>query len=71
MAVGLSSVKGSVQEAAPEPGTDPGRITRRRQSRKSLVQSSAAGLSEKQKQIRPLQKELKEAQSERDMRTRC
>jgi transposase len=67
MAVESSYAKGSVQEAARVPGIDSGRITRWRQSRKSPGQSSNAGLSEEQKQIRQLQKELKEAQLERDI----
>jgi transposase len=67
MAVELSYAKGSVQEAARELGIDSGRITKWRQSRKSPGQSPNAGLSEEQKQIRQLQKELKEAQLERDI----
>ena len=59
MAVVLSYAKGAVQEAARESGIDPGRITRWRQCRKSPGQPSTAGLSEEQKQIRQLQKELK------------
>ncbi len=67
MAVELSYAKGSVQEAASELGIDSGRITKWRQSRKSPSQSPNGGLSEEQKQIRQLQKELKEAQLERDI----
>ena len=69
MAVELSHAKGSLQEAARELGIDSGRITKWRQSHKSPGQSlsSTAGLSEEQKLIKRLQKELKEAQLERDI----
>jgi transposase len=67
MAVELSYAKGSVQEAARELGIDSGRITKWRQSCKSPGQSPNARLSEEQKQIRQLQKELKEVQLERDI----
>ncbi len=65
MAVELSDAKGSVQEAARELGIDSGRITKWRQSRKSPSQTPTARLSEEQKQIKQLQKEL--AQIERDI----
>ena len=69
MAVELSHAKGSVQEVARELGIDSSRITKWRQSHKSPGQllSPAAGLSEEQKLIRRLQKELKDAQLERDI----
>lgn len=69
MAVELSYAKGSVQEAARELGIDSSRITEWRQSHKSPGQSATAvtKLSEEQKQIRWLQKELKDAQLERDI----
>jgi transposase len=69
MAVELSHAKGSVQEAARELGIDSSRITKWRQSHKSTSQlaSPAAGLSEEQKLIKRLQKELKDAQLERDI----
>ena len=67
MAVELSYAKGSVQEAAQELGIDVGRITKWRQSCKSLSKSPTAGLSEEQKQIKRLEKELKETQLERDI----
>ncbi|GAB4020908.1 hypothetical protein GCM10028808_64000 [Spirosoma migulaei] len=69
MAVELSHAKGSVQEAAHELGIDSSRITKWRQSHKSSAQltSSAVGLSEEQKLIKRLQKELKDAQLERDI----
>jgi len=69
MAVELSHAKGSVQEAARELGIDSSRITKWRQSYKSPSQlaSPGAGLSEEQKLIKRLQKELKDAQLERDI----
>jgi len=69
MAVELSHAKGSVQEAASELGIDSSRITKWRQNHKSPSQlaSPATGPSEEQKQIRQLQKELKDAQLERDI----
>ena len=69
MAVELSHAKGSVQEAARELGIDSSRITKWRQSHKSLGQFAtvATGLSEEQKLIKRLQKELKDAQLERDI----
>ena len=69
MAVELSFAKGSVQVAARELGIDSSRITKWRQSHKRPDQSAttATGLSEEQKQIKRLQKELKDAQLERDI----
>ena len=69
MAVELSDAKGSVKEAADELGIDPGRISKWR----SLYKKDATGtgsfnsLSDEQKEIRRLQKELREAQQERDI----
>ncbi|GAB3228075.1 transposase [Spirosoma arcticum] len=69
MAVELSHAKGSVQQAAGELGIDSSRITKWRQSHKSPSQSATAApeLSEDQKLIKRLQKELKDAQLERDI----
>ena len=69
MAVELSHAKGSVQEAARELGIDSSRITKWRQSHKSPGQFATAPteLSEEQKLIKRLQKELKDAQLERDI----
>ncbi|RRB07848.1 hypothetical protein EHT25_08750 [Larkinella rosea] len=69
MAVELSFAKGSVKEAAKELGIDPSRITKWRQQK---VQPEILGkvptrLTEEQKQIRQLQKELKETLLERDI----
>ena len=69
MAVELSHAKGSVQEAARELGIDSSRVTKWRQSHKSPGQfaTTATGLSVEQKLIKRLQKELKDAQIERDI----
>ncbi|GAB3743156.1 transposase [Spirosoma lituiforme] len=69
MAVELSHAKGSVQEAARELGIDSSRITKWRQRYKSPGQfaTGTTALSEEQKLIKRLQKELKEAQLERDI----
>lgn len=69
MAVDLSHAKGSVQEAARELGIDSSRITKWRQTHKSPGQSATIvnGLSQEQQLIRRLQKELKDAELERDI----
>ena len=69
MAVELSDAKGSVKAAADELGIDPGRISKWKNQYKSVDGrvSSSGNLSDEQKQIRKLQKELKEAQQERDI----
>ena len=69
MAVELSHAKGSVQEAACELGIDSSRITKWRQSHKNPSQFTTAttGVSEEQKLIKRLQKELKDVQLERDI----
>ncbi len=69
MAVGLSDVKGSVKEAAEELDIDPGRISKWKNQYKSggTGAISASNLSDEQKEIRRLQRELKEAQQERDI----
>jgi transposase len=69
MAVELSQAKGSVQEAARELGIDSSRITKWRQIYKSHGQlaTTASGLSQEQQLIRRLQKELKDAELERDI----
>ena len=69
MAIELSYAKGSVQEAARELGIDSSRITKWQQSHKSPGQSATAAteLSEEQKLIKRLQRELKDAQLERDI----
>ncbi|SFF07607.1 transposase [Spirosoma endophyticum] len=69
MAVELSHAKGSVQEAARELGIDSSRITKWRQTHKGLGQlaTTTSGLSQEQQLIRRLQKELKDAELERDI----
>lgn len=69
MAVDLSYAKGSVREAAEELGIDSGRISKWRQRGNKSSQSykSPTALTDEQKQIRQLQKQLKEAELERDI----
>ncbi|GAB4045769.1 transposase [Spirosoma litoris] len=69
MAVELSYAKGSIQDAARELGVDPGRISKWRQRSKKMDQplSTSTTLTAEQQQIRRLQRELKEAQLERDI----
>jgi transposase len=69
MAVDLSYAKGSVREAAEELGIDSGRISKWRQRDNKPVPSgkSTTDLTDEQKQIRQLQRQLKEAQLERDI----
>jgi transposase len=68
MAVELSYAKGSVKTAAAELGIDPGRISKWRQQQNGTVAvSEKPGLTAEQAEIRRLQKELKEAQLERDI----
>ena len=66
MATDLSYARGSVNEVDDELGVDPGRLSKWRQKGSSPVRSTQ-GLSDVQKEIKRLQKELKEAQLERDM----
>jgi transposase len=68
MAVELSHAKGSVKIAAAELGIDPGRISKWRQAQQEgpVIYQEKPGLSAEQAEIRRLQKELKEAQVERD-----
>jgi transposase-like protein len=66
MAIDLSYARGSVKEVAEELGIDPGRISKWRQQC-STVEKAPTGLTAEQKEIRRLQKELKETQLERDM----
>ncbi|MFD2515955.1 transposase [Pontibacter locisalis] len=66
MAVDLSYARGSVKEVADELGIDPARLSKWRSKSHSPAQPAAA-LTEDQKEIKRLQKELKEAQLERDI----
>lgn len=69
MAVALSDAKGSVKEAAEELDIDPGRISKWKNQYKVVPASGTlvSNLSDEQKEIRRLQKELKGAQQERDI----
>jgi len=69
MAVALSDAKGSVKEAAEELDIDPGRISKWKNQYKGSPAggTSVSNLSDEQKEIRRLQKELKGAQQERDI----
>lgn len=66
MAIDLSYARGSVKDVADELGIDPGRLSKRRQKDSSPVRSTQ-GLTDEQREIKRLQKELKEAQLERDI----
>jgi transposase-like protein len=67
MAVELSYAWGLVKTAA-ESGTDPGRISKWRQHQNDSVAAvEKPGLTAGQAEIKRLQKELKEAQLERDI----
>ncbi len=68
MAVELSYAKGSIKTAAAELGIDPGRISKwRQQQNGSVAAGEKPSLTVEQIEIRRLQKELKEAQLERDI----
>lgn len=69
MAVDLSYAKRSVREAAEELGIDSSRISkwRQRDNKPAPSGKSHSDLTDEQKQIRQLQKQLKEAQLERDI----
>lgn len=69
MAVELSYARGSVKVAAAELGIDPGRLSKWRRTLQDgkVVSSEKQGLTAEQLEIRRLQKELKEAQLERDI----
>ncbi|WP_028298850.1 transposase [Olivibacter sitiensis] len=66
MAVELSYRKGSVKEVADELGISQTLLSKWRQ-RDSDSEQGKAGLTEDQKLIKKLQKELKDAQMERDI----
>ena len=69
MAVELSYAKGSVQEAAHELGIDSSRIAKWQQNHRipGQLATTASGLTQEQQLIRRLQKEMKEADFERDI----
>jgi transposase len=67
--VELAQAKGSIQEAARELGLDAGRISKWKQRGKKtdLPLSANSALTQEQQEIRRLQRELREAQLERDI----
>ena len=69
MALELSYAKGSIQDAARELGVDPGRISKWRQRHRNTDQILPANttFTDEQQQIKRLQRQLKEAQMERDI----
>ena len=69
MAVELSEAKGSVKEAAEELGINPARISKWKHPYNSTGNSSlsAIPLSDEQKEIRRLQKELREIKVEHEI----
>lgn len=72
MAVELSYAKGSVEVASAELGIDFGRFSKWGQNQQDGKASiEKPGITAEQVEIRRLQKEVKEAQLERDIWTRC
>jgi transposase len=68
MAVELSEAKGSVAEAAAELGLDAGRIGKWRKSfDKPDFREKVEGLTEEQKRIRQLERELREVKLEHEI----
>lgn len=69
MAVELASAKGSIQEAARRLGIDAGRISKWKQRYKKTDSALPINstLTQEQQEIRRLQRELKDAQLERDI----
>ena len=66
MAVELSYAKGAVKPVAEELGIEPSRLSKWRQ-RQLAPKDTPKSLTEEQKEIKRLQKDLKEAQLERDI----
>ena len=66
MAVALSYARDCVKPVADELGIDPGRLSKWRQ-RQATPTAPASVITEEQKEIKRLEKELKEAQLERDI----
>ncbi|MGV3589258.1 MAG: transposase [Adhaeribacter sp.] len=65
IAIDLSYARGSVKEVANKLEIDPGRISKWHQQ--FSKDEKATGLTDEQKEIRRLQKELKDTQLEREM----
>lgn len=66
MAIELSYAKGGVKPVAEELGIEPARLSKWRQ-RQLVPKAPPTSLTEEQQEIKRLQKELKEAQLERDI----
>jgi transposase len=68
MAIELAETKGSLSEAAAELGLDPGRISKwRARFKKPDLREKTDGLTEDQKRIRQLEKELREVKLEHEI----
>lgn len=68
MAIELSEAKGSVKGAAEELGLDPSRLSKwRARNKRGDLRENSEGLSEEQKKIRRLEKELKEIKLEHEI----
>lgn len=68
MAIELSETKGSLSAAADELGLDPGRISKwRARFKKPDLREKVAGLTDEQKRIRQLEKELREVKLEHEI----
>lgn len=68
MAIGLAEAKGSLKEAASELGIDAGRISKwRSRFNRPDLRENGGSLSEEQKRIRQLEKELREVKLEHEI----
>lgn len=68
MAIELAETKGSLSAAADELGLDPGRISKwRARFKKPDLRQKVDGLTEEQKRIRQLEKELREVKLEHEI----
>lgn len=68
MAIELAEAKGSLSAAAEELGLDPGRISKwRARLKKPDLREKVAGLTDDQKRIRQLEKELREVKLEHEI----
>lgn len=68
MAIELAETKGSLSAAADELGLDPGRISKwRARFKKPDLREKVDGLTDEQKRIRQLEKELREVKLEHEI----
>lgn len=68
MAIELAETKGSLSAAADELGLDPGRISKwRARFKKPDLREKVDGLTDEQKRIRQLEKELREIKLEHEI----